>query len=171
MKPKLSRYLKWTVATVVLVGYGLLLWQGPWILDGSHIRSHSLQPADGVVITGVRTMLVAMGAAAIAGMGLIYTHRNHELAREQFLTTQKQFILAQKQFEHAQDQFAHTQQKDRDQANISREASAPPLAREVICASVGLPALQAPYSYAQDRPVWRYSSTGIGSTPGNMRAV
>lgn len=89
MKPKLSRYLKWTVAIVVLVGYGLLLWQGPWILDGSHIRSHSLQPADGVVITGVRTMLVAMGAAVVAGMGLIYTHRNHEIAREQFLTTQK----------------------------------------------------------------------------------
>lgn len=76
-----------------LIGYALLLWKGPWWLDGSHIRERDLQPADGVVITGLRTMLVALGAAVVAGLGLMYTHLN----------------------------LQHTRDKDREQAELARE--------------------------------------------------
>jgi uncharacterized protein YjbI with pentapeptide repeats len=76
-----------------LIGYALLLWKGPWWLDGAHIRQRDLQPADGVVITGFRTMLVALGAAVVAGLGLMYTHLN----------------------------LQHTRDKDREQAELTRE--------------------------------------------------
>jgi len=115
----------------VILGYGWLLWKGPWIFDGSHVRKYDLQPADGVVITGFRTMLVAVGAGIIAAVGLIYTHRNHMLAQEQFQHTQEQFTLtqeqfrlAQDQFQQGQDQFAYEQQKDRSAAQAEVEARA-----------------------------------------------
>ncbi|MBR8643570.1 pentapeptide repeat-containing protein [Streptomyces tuirus] len=66
-------------------------------------------------------MAVALGAAAVAGAGLYYTHRNHELAQRQYEQTQKQFSLAQEQFAHAQEQFAHTRTRDREQAELTRE--------------------------------------------------
>lgn len=113
---------------IVILGYGWLLWKGPWLFDGSHIRKAGLQPADGVVITGFRTMLVAVGAGVIAAFGLIYTHRNHQLARQQFEHTQEQFTLAQEQFRLAQEQFRQTQEqfayeqdKDREAADRDRE--------------------------------------------------
>ncbi|WP_274558597.1 pentapeptide repeat-containing protein [Streptomyces spiramyceticus] len=74
------------------VGYGLLLWQGPWWIDGAHLRSRDLQPADGMVITGIRTTLVAVGAGVLAAVGLYYTHRT----------------------------FQHTRDRDREQAELAR---------------------------------------------------
>ncbi|MBV1939893.1 pentapeptide repeat-containing protein [Streptomyces sp. BV286] len=109
------------VALIGVLGYGWLLWKGPWYFDRPHLRKRDLQPADGVVITGFRTMMVALGAGVVTAIGLWYTSRNHRLAREQFTQTQEQFKLSQHQFEHAQEQFAHTQKKDREQADITRE--------------------------------------------------
>ncbi|MFD9139666.1 pentapeptide repeat-containing protein [[Kitasatospora] papulosa] len=109
------------LVVAVMVGYGWLLWKGPWYFDRPHLRRRDLQPADGVVITGFRTMLVALAAGLITGVSLWYTSRNHRLAREQFAQTQEQFRLAQEQFDHAQEQFVHTQKKDREQAEITRE--------------------------------------------------
>ncbi|MFF0431838.1 pentapeptide repeat-containing protein [Streptomyces sp. NPDC004327] len=88
-------------AALLVLGYALLLWKGPWWLDGAHLRTRDLQPADGVVITGFRTMIVALGVAATAAIGLYYTHRNHQ---------------------HALQQFEHTQKKDRETAELTREA-------------------------------------------------
>jgi uncharacterized protein YjbI with pentapeptide repeats len=85
---------------LVVVGYSLLLWRGPWWIDGAHLRSKNLEPADGVVITGFRTMLVALGAGAVAAFGLYYTHKGH------------------KQTEAL---FEHTREKDREQAVLTRE--------------------------------------------------
>ncbi|MGW0032092.1 hypothetical protein ACWDXD_19980 [Streptomyces sp. NPDC003314] len=117
MKTKLAWAARWLTLALAVIGYSLLLWRGPWLLDGAHIRSSDLQPADGVVITGVRTMLVALGAGVIAGIGLYYTSRNHKLAQEQFKHTQQQFELSQAQFYLAQEQFRHV----RDQASRDRE--------------------------------------------------
>ncbi|MFF2235740.1 pentapeptide repeat-containing protein [Streptomyces anulatus] len=75
------------------LGYALLLWQGPWWLDGDRLRRRDLQPADGVVITGFRTTLVALGAGAVAGAGLFYTDRT----------------------------LRHTRDRDREQAQIARD--------------------------------------------------
>ncbi len=88
-----------------MVGFAALLWQGPWWFDGGHLRHTRLQPADGVIVTGFRTMLVALLAGAIASLGLYYTHRSHRLARRQFEHTQEQFRLAQEQFVHAEAQW------------------------------------------------------------------
>ncbi|MFE5517286.1 pentapeptide repeat-containing protein [Streptomyces virginiae] len=87
-------------ALIALVVYLILLWKGPWWFDGAHLRKTDLQPADGVVITGFRTMLVAFGVAVTAGIGLFYTHRNHQ---------------------HTLAQFEHTREKDREQAEMTRE--------------------------------------------------
>ncbi|WP_079087079.1 pentapeptide repeat-containing protein [Streptomyces silvensis] len=97
----------WTALVVVVAAYALLLWRGPWWLDRAHIRHKNLQPADGVVITGVRTALVALGAGVVAGIGLYYTHRSHRHAEKLYL--------------HSQEQFKHAREKDREQAELTRE--------------------------------------------------
>jgi hypothetical protein len=79
--------------SAVILGYSLLLWRGPWLIDGTHLRTRDLEPADGVVITGFRTTLVALGAGVIAAISLYYTHRT----------------------------LQHTRDKDRVQAEIERE--------------------------------------------------
>lgn len=81
----MKRTLQIAAFTIVVVGYAFLLWQGPWLIDGNHLRSRDLQPADGVVITGFRTTLVAIGAGAVAGLGLYYTHHTlqHTRVRDQ----------------------------------------------------------------------------------------
>ncbi|AEY94193.1 pentapeptide repeat-containing protein (plasmid) [Streptomyces hygroscopicus subsp. jinggangensis 5008] len=84
----------------LVIGYGVLLWKGPWLFDGSHVRKRDLQPADGVVITGFRTMVVAVGAGTIAAIGLWYTHKSHRQTEEL---------------------FRHTRRKDQDQADLTRE--------------------------------------------------
>jgi hypothetical protein len=76
------------------------MWKGPWWFDGDHLRQKNLEPADGVVITGFRTALVALGAGVIAGLGLYYTHRSHQ-------TTERL--------------FEHTREKDREQSELTRE--------------------------------------------------
>ncbi|WP_327702453.1 pentapeptide repeat-containing protein [Streptomyces decoyicus] len=100
MKPRTKRLASAVTLALVLVGYVLLLWRGPWWIDGTHLRHKNLQPADGVVITGFRTMLVALGAGAVAALGLHYTHKNHQ-------QTEKL--------------FEHTREKDREQAELTRE--------------------------------------------------
>lgn len=107
MMPKTRRVAFTVVLALAVVGYVLLLWRGPWWVDGAHLRSKNLQPADGVVITGFRTMLVALGVGAVAAVTLHYTHRNH--------------VLALWQYEQVQKQFAHTQARDQEQAELTRE--------------------------------------------------
>ncbi|WP_330481421.1 pentapeptide repeat-containing protein [Streptomyces sp. NBC_00724] len=96
----LKRALIVVVLAVVVLGYGWLIWQGPWLFDGDHVRRADLQPADGVVITGFRTSIVALGAGAVAGVGLLYTHRS---------------------VQHTRDMLEHTRVKDREQADLTRE--------------------------------------------------
>ncbi|WP_037832992.1 pentapeptide repeat-containing protein [Streptomyces sp. NRRL S-1831] len=96
----LKRVMVIVVLAVAVLGYGWLIWQGPWLFDGDHLRQTDLQPADGVVITGFRTSLVALGAGAIAGVGLFYTHRS---------------------VQHSRAMLEHTQIKDREQAELTRE--------------------------------------------------
>ncbi|MEW1693554.1 pentapeptide repeat-containing protein [Streptomyces sp. NPDC091265] len=93
MKWSRTRALVLALLAAAFVGYALLLWQGPWWLDGDRLRRRDLQPADGVVITGFRTTLVALGAGAVAGAGLFYTDRT----------------------------LRHTRDRDREQAEIARD--------------------------------------------------
>ncbi|MFG2738651.1 pentapeptide repeat-containing protein [Streptomyces chartreusis] len=107
MKSKTKRIAITMVLALAVVGYVLLLWRGPWWIDGAHLRSKDLQPADGVVITGLRTMLVALGVGAVAAITLYYTHRNH--------------VLSLRQYEQVQEQFEHTRARDQEQSELTRE--------------------------------------------------
>ncbi|WP_228902001.1 hypothetical protein [Streptomyces sp. DH1] len=107
MKPHTRRLVLTAVGVAAALAYILLLWRGPWWVDGPHLRKSGLQPADGVVITGFRTTLVALGAGAVAALGLFYTHRTHR--------------HAEKLYEHSQEQFAHAREKDREQVTLTRE--------------------------------------------------
>ncbi|MFF7393345.1 pentapeptide repeat-containing protein [Streptomyces scabiei] len=100
MKAKVWKFVWPVFLALAIVGYGALLWKGPWWFDGDHLREKDLQPADGVVITGFRTMVVAVGVGLTAAIGLSYTHRSHR---------------------HALDQFQHTRDKDRETAELTRE--------------------------------------------------
>ncbi|NGO78234.1 pentapeptide repeat-containing protein [Streptomyces sp. YC504] len=121
MKWLTKRGIAWGIAALLALGaLGLLLVEGPWWFDQDRLDKE-LPTAAGVIITGFRTMVIALLAGAIAGLGLWYTHKKHELDREQLAQAQEQFKLAQQQFEHAQEQFAATQEKDRDQAELTRE--------------------------------------------------
>lgn len=94
MRPRWKRAGLAFGLVLLFFGYVMLLWQGPWWLDGRHLRADNLEPADGVVVTGVRTALVALGAGAVAAAGLYYTDRS----------------------------LRHTRDRDREQAELSREA-------------------------------------------------
>ncbi|MEU7584027.1 pentapeptide repeat-containing protein [Streptomyces sp. NPDC041068] len=119
---------QWTaVVVLVVVAAGAMVTavvQVPWLVEGDRVKDGNgdLVPAAGIIITGLRTALIAIVAGAIAALGLWYTHKKHALDRRQLQQAQEQFQLAQRQFEHAQEQFAHTQAKDREQADLAREA-------------------------------------------------
>lgn len=100
MKSKRKRLVLFVALPLLVAGYAVLIWKGPWWVDGAHLRTQDLQPADGVVITGFRTTLVALGAGAIAVVGVYYTHRS---------------------FRQTEKLFNHTREKDREQADLSRE--------------------------------------------------
>ncbi|MCX5158116.1 hypothetical protein OOK39_02220 [Streptomyces sp. NBC_00264] len=129
MKRETKRKLAWGGCVIgAALFIAALIW-GPWLFEGHHVRDSKLAPSAGIIITGFRTMLVALGAGILAGIGVLYTHRNHQLSQQQFKQTQEQFQLAQQQFRLAQDQFehsrqqsAHERQKDREAAELAREA-------------------------------------------------
>ncbi|WP_329351856.1 pentapeptide repeat-containing protein [Streptomyces sp. NBC_01261] len=119
-----SKPTRWQVFRAGLGGlagatiFVLLFWQGPWWFDSLHIRKTKLGPADGVVITGFRTGLVALAAGLIAGAGLYYTHKKHQLEQRQFKHAQKQFTESLKQFETT---VIEAQRRDARQADLTRE--------------------------------------------------
>ncbi|WP_406641176.1 pentapeptide repeat-containing protein [Amycolatopsis sp. WGS_07] len=84
MTPRTKQALVVAGGVLALAVFALLLWRGPWWLDGSHLREHDLQPADGAVVTGFRTTLVAIGAGVVGGLGLLYTHKNHRHTQKLF---------------------------------------------------------------------------------------
>ncbi|MET9567244.1 pentapeptide repeat-containing protein [Streptomyces tauricus] len=96
----------------------IAFWQAPWWFDSLHIRKTKLEPADGVIITGVRTGLVAFAAGVIAGVGLYYTHKKHNLEQLQFAHARQQFAESQQQFATT---LQESQERDTRQAELARE--------------------------------------------------
>ncbi|MGY5015103.1 pentapeptide repeat-containing protein [Streptomyces sp. 900105755] len=88
MKPETKRKMAWgTAVPAAALFIAVLIW-GPWVLEGHHIRDKNgnLVSSAGIIITGLRTALLAMAAGAIGALGLWYTHKNHELSREEQVT-------------------------------------------------------------------------------------
>lgn len=85
-----------TIAFIVL-----LVW-APWWVEGHHLRDSNgeLVSSAGIIITGFRTMVIAIVAGGFTAAGLWYTHRSHQ-------QTDKL--------------FEHTRAKDREQADLTRE--------------------------------------------------
>ncbi|MGW6318956.1 hypothetical protein [Streptomyces sp. NPDC055099] len=136
MEPEAKRKFAWVAgATGAVIFTAALLW-GPWVLESHRIRDKdgNLAPSAGIIITGLRTALIAIAGGIIASLGLWYTHKRHELDQqqfdanlkqfqEQFQQSQEQFRLVQQQFMHTQKQFEYEQAKDRqasEQASRTR---------------------------------------------------
>jgi uncharacterized protein YjbI with pentapeptide repeats len=101
MKPKPKQIMAGVGVSLGVLVYALVLWKGPWWFDDApKLNSKGFQPAHGVVITGFRTALVALGAGLVAGAGLYYTRKSHE---------------------QTETLFQHTREKDREQADLTRE--------------------------------------------------
>ncbi|WP_229834324.1 pentapeptide repeat-containing protein [Streptomyces xantholiticus] len=121
MKSKTKRRLSWGGSTAATVFFIVALMWGPWLIEGDHVRDNTLAPSAGIIITGLRTAIVAVLAGLIALGSLHLSYRNHKISLDQLRETQKQFDLAQRQFAQTQEQFAHTQAKDQRQEELTRE--------------------------------------------------
>jgi hypothetical protein len=81
----LKRSAIWTVvAAAVLAAAGgvlLVLWQGPWWVDGGPLTDKDLTGPAATLITGFRTTLVQVLIALGAVMALVFTWRNYRLTR------------------------------------------------------------------------------------------
>lgn len=121
----------WALAAAGTAAFIVLLIWGPWWIEGHHLRDGKgqLVSSAGIIVTGFRTMLLAIAAGGFTAAGLYYTREKHRLEREQFQHTQEQFRLTQEQFRLAQDQFrqaqtqfSYEQQKDREAVYRDQEA-------------------------------------------------
>ncbi|WP_192582873.1 pentapeptide repeat-containing protein [Streptomyces triticiradicis] len=103
-----------TIAFIVL-----LIW-GPWWIEDHHLRDKNgdLASSAGIIVTGFRTMLVAIAAGGLTAAGLYYTREKHQLEREQFQHIQEQFAENQRQFERT---LRETQDRDERQNQLTRE--------------------------------------------------
>ncbi|MFQ3563069.1 hypothetical protein QZN11_40545 [Streptomyces gramineus] len=73
-------------AALLLVGLPWLLWKGPYVIDGRSIDKRELGKGSAVLVTGLRTAVVALTAAFGAGVALLYTARTYRLTRRGQIT-------------------------------------------------------------------------------------
>lgn len=62
-----------------------LIW-GPWWIEGHRLKDNKgeLVSSAGIIVTGFRTMIVAIVAGIFTALGLWYTRKKHELDQRQF---------------------------------------------------------------------------------------
>jgi hypothetical protein len=110
----------WTGGTAGTIAFTVLLIWGPWWIEGHHLKDGegNLVSSAGILVTGFRTMLVALAAGAFTAAGLYFTREKHRLEREQFQHAQELFAENQKQFETT---LRETQQRDQRQVELTRE--------------------------------------------------
>lgn len=68
-------------ALALVAGAMLLVWRGPWLLDGKYLDTASLRQGSAPLVTGFRTALVQLLAVMGAGIALVYTAVNYRLTR------------------------------------------------------------------------------------------
>ncbi|WP_432190160.1 pentapeptide repeat-containing protein [Streptomyces sp. Tue6028] len=92
----------WALAAAGISAFIVALIWGPWWIEGHHLRDDKgqLVSSAGIIVTGFRTMLIAIAAGFFTAAGLWYTHRSHQ---------------------HAEELFEHTRDKDREQARLTLE--------------------------------------------------
>ncbi|MFD3890865.1 pentapeptide repeat-containing protein [Streptomyces microflavus] len=110
----------WTAAIAGAAAFIVLLVWAPWWFEGHHLRDRNgeLVSSAGIIVTGFRTMLVAIAAGGFTAAGLYYTREKHRLERENFQHAQEQFAENQKQFEIT---IKMSADREAEQARIARE--------------------------------------------------
>ncbi|MET9357873.1 pentapeptide repeat-containing protein [Streptomyces sp. NPDC006617] len=98
----LSRVSIGVFVVVILGGLGWFAVWGVWHVDEAHLRNKdgSLSTAAGAAVGGTRTAAVAAVAGLVAGISVYYTRKGHKQTEALFL---------------------HTREKDREQADLTRE--------------------------------------------------
>lgn len=78
----------WALASAGTIAFIVLLIWGPWWIEGHHLRDDKgdLYSSAGIIVTGFRTMLVAIAAGGFTAAGLWYTHKKHELEADSQVT-------------------------------------------------------------------------------------
>jgi len=69
-----------------LVGAVLLVWRGPWWLDGHYLSTEDLRSGSSALVTGFRTSVVQLFAVFGAGIALVFTAFNYRLTRRGQIT-------------------------------------------------------------------------------------
>jgi hypothetical protein len=70
-------------ATIALAALGavLLVWRGPWWLDGEFLSDRELRTGSSALVTGFRTSVVQLLAVFGAGIALLFTAFNYRLTQ------------------------------------------------------------------------------------------
>ncbi len=76
----------WTLATIGAVALFLLVWKGPYLLEGDYISKSDVRSGSAALITGLRTSLISFAAAIGAAFALVYTIRTYKLSRKGQIT-------------------------------------------------------------------------------------
>ncbi|GAA5029207.1 pentapeptide repeat-containing protein [Streptomyces siamensis] len=110
----------WALAAAGTSAFVIALVWGPWWIEGHHLRDDKgqLVSSAGIIVTGFRTMVIAIAAGVLTAAGLYYTRQKHQLEREQFQHAQEQFAENQKQFETT---VRDAQARDERQTELTRE--------------------------------------------------
>ncbi|AWI33167.1 pentapeptide repeat-containing protein [Streptomyces tirandamycinicus] len=95
---QMSPLARWACVAIavagVLVLFTVVLWRLPWWLDHKYLNKN-LSAAQGTVVSGLRTVLTALGGGALVAAGLVYTHRTVELSREGHVTDRFSTAISQ----------------------------------------------------------------------------
>lgn len=79
--PSLLLVLASLAVSCVGVGALLLVWRGPWWLDGQYLSTKDLRTGSAALVTGFRTAVVQLLAVFGASVALIFTAINYRLSR------------------------------------------------------------------------------------------
>ncbi|MEJ8638936.1 pentapeptide repeat-containing protein [Streptomyces sp. MS2.AVA.5] len=66
---------------VTALGAVLLVWRGPWWLDGKYLSDKELRAGSSALVTGFRTSVVQLFAVFGAGVALLFTAFNYRLTQ------------------------------------------------------------------------------------------
>ncbi|MGW1015455.1 pentapeptide repeat-containing protein [Streptomyces niveus] len=81
VKQRVLLVLGSAAVVLVVVGSVLLVWRGPWWLDGKYLSAADLRSGSAALVTGFRTSVVQLLAVLGAGVALLFTAFNYRLTR------------------------------------------------------------------------------------------
>jgi uncharacterized protein YjbI with pentapeptide repeats len=118
-RTRIWRPWRWLAGLLATAAFIVLLLWGPWWIEGHRLKEGGkLVSSAGIIITGLRTALIAVVAGAFTAAGLYYTREKHRLEREQFQHAQQQFAESVQQF---QTTLTEAQKRDERQSELIRE--------------------------------------------------